>query len=156
MLLVEAFEEEGEGVGDKGQSSPDLYVGDDMRGIEPLVRGGEAHLLHGRVPYGIEEIADEPHVGIRGGKAPAELHEGAAGEVVLFLICIEGIAPPDIEAEGVEGLLVAQIVPLLKKAQAEKAGDAEVGAARRAVEHGILVLVPEEDGKDLDPEQMRP
>jgi len=94
--------------------------------------------------------------GSEAGKASAELDEGAAGQVILPLIGVEGIAPPDIEAEGVEGLLVTQVVPLLKEAQAENAGDAEVGTARRSVEHRVLILVPEEDGKDLTSEQVGP
>jgi hypothetical protein len=42
-----------------------------------------------------------------GSQPAAELHKRTAGEIVLIIVDIQGIAPPDVEAEGVEGLLIA-------------------------------------------------
>ena len=84
------------------------------------------------------------------------MDKGTAGEIILVIVHVQGIAPPDVKAEGIEGLLVTEVVPFLKETQAQKAGDAEVGPAGRTVQNCIPVFVPEQDGEYFISEQLSP
>ena len=52
--------------------------------------------------------------------------------------------------------MVTEIIPFLQKTQTQHTGNAEIGPACLPVEDGILILIPEENGKDLQPKQMSP
>jgi hypothetical protein len=56
------------------------------------------------------------HVGIVGGQPPAELHQRSSGQIGLLLADMKRVAPSDIKAEGIQRLLVAQVVQLLEQA----------------------------------------
>ena len=127
-----------------------------MGGIKPLIADREAKPLYCCISDGIEYRTNQLHLGIVGGQAPAELDKRTAREVVHFFVDIQGIAPPDVEAEGVEGFLITQIVPLLEKAQAQKTSHAEVGPTGCAIEQRVLMFLPEEDGQHFAPEQVSP
>ena len=60
------------------------------------------------------------------------------------------MAPPYVEAEFVQGLLVTQVVPLLRETQAQETGNAEIGTACCAVQHRIAIFVPEQVGNTSD------
>lgn len=66
---------------------------------------------------------------------------------------VQCIAPPDVKAHGVEGLLIAHIVPLLQKAQTQETGYAEIRPPCRAVQHRIAILISKENGKDFASEE---
>ena len=127
-----------------------------MRRIKSLVTDRYSKALYCRISDGIEYSANQLHLGIFGGQPPAELHKRAAGQGVFVIIDVQGVAPPDVEAEGIQRLLIAQVVPLLQEAQAEQAGNAEIGPARGAIEHRVVIFLPEQDGKHFAPEQVSP
>ena len=127
-----------------------------MGRIKALVGGREAKFAYRRIPDVVEYIADQLHLGVFGGQSPAELNERTAGQIIFFLADVQGIAPPDVEAEGVQGLLIAQVVPLLQETQAQKTGNAEIGTACCAVEHRIAIFVSEQDWKNFESKQVSP
>lgn len=93
-------------------------------------------------------------LGIVGGKPSAELNERTSGQIILFVVDIQCVPPSDVEAESVERFLITEVVPLLQKRQTEKTGNTEVGTAGCAIEHTVVIFVPEEDGKDFEPEEV--
>jgi hypothetical protein len=78
------------------------------------------------------------------------------GQGALFIADIQCIAPPDVKAEGVQGLLIAQIVPFLQEAEAQKTGNTEVGPTGLPVQVCLVIFFPKEDEKYLLSEQVSP
>ena len=127
-----------------------------MGRIKALITDREAKPLDCCISDAIEYPPHQLHLRIVGGQPPAELNERTAREVVHFFVDIQGIAPADVKAESIQGLLIAQVVPLLQETQAQQSGNAEIGPAGSPVERRIVIFFPEQDGKHLAPEQVSP
>jgi hypothetical protein len=112
-----------------------------MSGIEALIGGGEAEFLYGRIPHVVEDGTDQLHLGVLRSEPSPELDERTSRQVVLFFAHVQGIPPSDLEAESIEGFLVAQVVPLPQKTWAYYTGNAEVAvtdpSSRRVSRSGL-------------------
>ena len=156
LFFAEAFQEYVEGIGKQRHPAANVDIGNDMCGIESLILCGNFQLPERRIPDAVEKGSHQRHLRVFGGQTTSKLNQGAAGQVIVAFVDIQRLSPANVETEFVQRCLITHVVELLKQAQTQQTGNAEIGTTCFTVKHSVSIFVPEEDGQDFDFEKVRP